>query len=94
MLLKNFQSKVFQKYCHLPKHFNLWEMICGNVLDVEPSGNPFNHLSLLELENGIPRNPLINSGAIVVADVLLSNLKNPKEDFLNFVRELTHDETI
>ncbi|MBT0607991.1 glutaminase [Aequorivita echinoideorum] len=63
-------------------------------VDVEPSGNPFNHLSLLEQEDGIPRNPLINSGAIVVADVLLSNLQNPKQDFLEFVRELAHDDTI
>ncbi|MAP79484.1 MAG: glutaminase [Aequorivita sp.] len=68
---------------------NLWKR-----MDVEPSGNPFNHLSLLEMENGIPRNPLINSGAIVVADVLLSNLENPKDDFLNFVRQLAHDDTI
>lgn len=83
-------SKVFS----LTKAFQLVGDKLLTRVDVEPSGNPFNHLSLLELENGIPRNPLINSGAIVVADVLLSNLKNPKEDFLNFVRELTHDETI
>ncbi|MEN3324021.1 glutaminase [Mariniflexile soesokkakense] len=63
-------------------------------VDVEPSGHPFNQLALLELENGIPRNPLINSGAIVIADILLSHLKNPKEDFLNYVRELTSDTNI
>ncbi len=68
---------------------NLWKRV-----DVEPSGNPFNHLSLLELENGIPRNPLINAGAIVVADVLLTLLKNPKQEFLEFVRGLAHDDTI
>ena len=67
----------------------LWERI-----DVEPSGDPFNHLSLLELENGIPRNPLINPGAIVVADILVSQLKNPKEDFLAFVRNISNDESI
>lgn len=61
---------------------------------VEPSGHPFNQLALLELENGIPRNPLINSGAIVIADILLSHLKNPKEDFLNYVRDLAGDTTI
>jgi len=38
---------------------NIWKR-----LDVEPSGNPFNQLSLLELENGIPRNPLIYTGYI------------------------------
>ena len=68
---------------------NLWKR-----MDVEPSGDPFNHLSLLELEDGIPRNPLINSGAIVIADILVSELKNPKTDFLQFVRELANDETI
>lgn len=65
-----------------------------NRLDVEPSGNPFNHLSLLELEEGIPRNPLINSGAIVIADILVSQLKNPKADFLKYVQDITGDPTI
>jgi glutaminase len=68
---------------------DIWER-----LDVEPSGNPFNHLSLLELEKGIPRNPFINSGAIVIADILVSLLENPKEDFLNYVRDLTGDSSI
>ncbi len=68
---------------------DIWKRV-----DVEPSGNPFNHLSLLELENGIPRNPLINAGAIVVSDILLSHLKNPKEDFLDFVRAISNDDTI
>ena len=63
-------------------------------VDVEPSGNPFNELSLLELENGIPRNPLINAGAIVISDILITHLDNPKEDFLNFIRELTDDNSI
>jgi glutaminase len=55
-------------------------------IDVEPSGTPFNSLIQLEADNGIPRNPFINAGAIVVSDILVSNLANPKEDFLNFVR--------
>lgn len=65
-----------------------------NRLDVEPSGNPFNHLSLLELEKGIPRNPFINSGAIVIADILVSLLENPKTDFLEYVRDITGDANI
>lgn len=67
----------------------LWKRV-----DVEPSGDPFNHLSLLEQENGIPRNPLINAGAIVVADVLVSVLDNPKEDFLEFIRKIANDHSI
>lgn len=63
-------------------------------VDVEPSGHPYNQLALLEIENGIPRNAFINSGAIVIADILVSHLKNPKEDFLNYVRELANDSTI
>ncbi len=68
---------------------SIWERV-----DVEPSGDPFNHLSLLEFENGIPRNPLITAGALVVADMLVSHLENPKEDFLDFIRRLTDDDTI
>ena len=68
---------------------NLWERV-----GVEPSGDPFNHLSLLEMENGIPRNPLINAGAIVVCDLLVSELENPKEAFLKYVRNITNDTTI
>ncbi|KJD32839.1 glutaminase [Tamlana nanhaiensis] len=63
-------------------------------VDVEPSGHPFNQLALLEVENGIPRNPFINSGAIVIADILLSHLDDPKTDFLNFVRQLCDDDSI
>ena len=83
-------SKVFA----LCKAFSLQGDLLWQRMDVEPSGDPFNQLSLLELENGIPRNPFINSGAIVIADILLSNLTNPKEDFLNFVRDLADDTTI
>ncbi|HEX5743776.1 MAG TPA: glutaminase [Flavobacteriaceae bacterium] len=54
---------------------------------VEPSGNSFNSLIQLEYEKGIPRNPFINAGAIVVADILISNLKNPKEELLLFIEK-------
>jgi glutaminase len=61
---------------------------------VEPSGNPFNSLVQLEYEKGIPRNPFINAGALVIADILVSELKNPKQDFLTFIRTLSGNETI
>ncbi len=57
-------------------------------LGVEPSGDPFNSLAQLESENGIPRNPFINSGALVIADILVSHWVNPKMAFLNFVQQL------
>ena len=58
---------------------------------VEPSGTPFNSLVQLESDNGIPRNPFINSGAIVVCDMLICNLKNPKKEFLDFVRDIAQN---
>jgi len=39
----------------------------------EPSGSAFNSIVQLEYERGIPRNPLINAGAMVVSDVVLGN---------------------
>ena len=67
----------------------LWERV-----GVEPSGTAFNSLVQLEVENGIPRNPFINAGALVLSDILLSNLNNPKEDFLSFVQSLSNSSQI
>lgn len=67
----------------------VWERV-----GVEPSGNPFNSLVQLEYEKGRPRNPFINAGALVVADILISHLKDPKKEFLQYVRMLANDETI
>ncbi|MCL3779254.1 glutaminase [Prolixibacteraceae bacterium JC049] len=61
----------------------LWERV-----GKEPSGNPFNSLIQLERENGIPRNPFINAGALVITDILISLLDNPKQDLLSFLKEL------
>ncbi len=54
----------------------------------EPSGNAFNSLVQLEHEKGIPRNPLINSGAIVVEDVLLDHCEDAKGELLGLVSKL------
>ncbi|GAA4969064.1 glutaminase [Algibacter aquimarinus] len=91
---KPFSIQSISKVLALSKAMELVGESIWKRVDVEPSGNPFNHLSLLEIENGIPRNPLINSGAIVIADILVSSLKNPKQDFLNYVRDITGDTTI
>lgn len=68
---------------------HLWERV-----DVEPSGNPFNSLTQLENEKGIPRNPFINAGALVISDVLVSHLDHPKEELLQFVRTISQDHSI
>lgn len=68
---------------------HLWDRV-----SVEPSGDPFNSLTQLEYEHGIPRNPFINSGALVISDILVDQLEDPKQELLNFVREITGDDDI
>ncbi|MBO6537453.1 MAG: glutaminase [Balneolaceae bacterium] len=58
-------------------------------LGVEPSGTKFDSLILLETFEGIPRNPFVNSGALVICDILISELDDAPAEFLNFVRELS-----
>jgi glutaminase len=62
----------------------------------EPSGNAFNSIVQLEAEHGIPRNPFINAGAIVVSDVVLAG-HEPREaigEILRFMREVASDDGI
>ncbi|AOM40977.1 glutaminase B [Xenorhabdus hominickii] len=63
---------------------DIWQRV-----GTEPSGQPFNSLVQLELEKGIPRNPFINAGALIICDMLQSRLSAPKHRMLEFVRSLT-----
>ncbi|MBI3132478.1 MAG: glutaminase [Acidobacteria bacterium] len=51
----------------------------------EPSGNPFNSLVQLEYEKGLPRNPFINAGALVVTDRLISLRGNASTELVSFL---------
>lgn len=53
----------------------------------EPSGNPFNSLVQLEYEDGIPRNPFINAGSLVVTDSLHSLSGDAVGALLEFLRQ-------
>ena len=85
-------SKVFTLTLALGKIGNsLWKRV-GR----EPSGNAFNSIAQLEHEHGIPRNPFINAGAIVVSDVLLAG-HQPREaigEILRFIQFLADDDTV
>lgn len=85
-------SKVFALTLALGKVGDqLWERV-GR----EPSGSAFNSIVQLEAEKGIPRNPFINAGAIVVADVNLGG-HQPREaigEMLHFVRYLADDDGV
>lgn len=56
----------------------------------DPSGHPFNSLLQLEIEQGKPRNPFINAGALVVCDMLQSRLSAPRQRMLEVVRQLSN----
>lgn len=68
---------------------HIWKRI-----GVEPSGDPFNSIVQLEYENGIPRNPFINAGALVVADIILSHCQDAKKEYLAFVNQIAGTTTI
>jgi glutaminase len=82
-------SKVFTLTMALEKvGGDLWDRV-GR----EPSGSRFNSMVRLEQDHGVPRNPLINPGAMVVCDVLLGQgLPNATIGRItDFLRELTGD---
>ena len=91
---KKFSIQSISKILSLALAYKLEGEQLWDRVDVEPSGNPFNSLLQLEADLGRPRNPFINSGAIVICDVLLSHLKNPKEDFLNFCRDISNNTSL
>ena len=83
-------SKVFSlAFCISLLEEGLWKRV-----GVEPSGNPFNSIVQLEYEKGIPRNPFINAGAIVMADILISHLAQPEKEYLSFIKKINGNKNI
>jgi glutaminase len=62
----------------------------------EPSGSRFNSIVQLEVEKGIPRNPLINAGALAITDTLLAGGDSDATiiEIRDFMRRLADDPTI
>ncbi len=62
----------------------------------EPSGNAFNSIVQLEYEHGIPRNPFINAGALVVVDILISRFGTVGaiEEIVDCIRTLSDNPKI
>lgn len=55
----------------------------------EPSGAAFNSMVQLESEKGIPRNPFINAGALVITDMLTTRFAHLDIALLGTLRRLT-----
>ncbi len=89
-----FSIQSISKVLSLTLAYQLKDEILWQRVGVEPSGTAFNSLVQLEYEKGIPRNPLINAGAIVICDVLISELNEPKKDLLSFIRKIACHNTI
>ena len=68
---------------------HLWERV-GR----EPSGNAFNSLVQLEYESGVPRNPFINAGALVVSDILSERFVQAETAMIQFIRRLSDNSAI
>ncbi len=84
-------SKVFTLALALqsPGAASVWDRV-GR----EPSGTAFNSLVLLESERGLPRNPFINAGAIVITDVIATHFVSPVLQILGLVRRYANCEDI
>lgn len=62
----------------------------------EASGSRFNSIVQLERECGVPRNPFINAGAIVVTDTIVSDCDDadPSNKILSVVRQAADSEDV
>lgn len=84
---EKFSIQSIAKVLSLAMAFELEEDKLWERVGVEPSGISFNSLLQLEAGNGIPRNPMVNAGALVISDILVSRLKDPKRELIEFIRK-------
>lgn len=68
---------------------NLWSRV-----GKEPSGRAFNELVQVDQEAGAVRNPFVNAGALVIADVLCSAYAQPELALLQRLRQTSADEGV
>jgi len=91
---KCFSVQSMAKVFTLTMAMNIYGEKIWERLGRDPSGSSFNSLVQLEYENGIPRNPFINAGALVITDLILEAYPDAKTEILKFVRNLSGNNTI
>lgn len=84
-----FSIQSISKVHTLTMVFHVFNSKLFSRVNVEPSGNPFNSIAQLEFEKGIPRNPFINAGALVITDALCSKFEKPIEQISDFINEIS-----
>jgi len=72
---------------------NMGDMVWTRV-GKEPSGDRFNSLMKLEHEQGVPRNPFINAGALATLDILMGLKGDAQYRIRNYLRYLTMNDTV
>jgi len=83
-----FSIQSLSKVLSLILALNRMESAVWSKMGKEPSGTSFNLIAQLEAEKGIPRNPLINAGALVITDLLFGAADDPAQLVLDFSRFL------
>jgi glutaminase len=91
---KQFSTQSISKLFTLTMAINIEGKSIWKRVGKEPSGTSFNSLIQLESENGVPRNPFINSGALVVSDIILSEYEDGKKSILDFIRGAANSNNI
>lgn len=91
---ETFSIQSISKVYTLAMVARIFESKLWSRVNVEPSGDPFNSIAQLEFEKGIPRNPFINAGALVITDALTSKFDDPISEISKFINEITGKECI
>jgi glutaminase len=84
-----FSIQSISKLFTLVQAVKVYDEELWNGLGKDPSGRRFNSLVQLETENGVPRNPFINAGALLICDRLESRLSAPNYQLLEWLRRLS-----
>ncbi|PZX60468.1 L-glutaminase [Algoriphagus ratkowskyi] len=88
---EQFSIQSISKVHTLTMVFKAFDTKLWSRVNVEPSGDPFNSIAQLEYEKGIPRNPFINAGALVITDALCSKFEKPIAQLTEFINEIAGD---
>lgn len=89
-----FSIQSISKVHTLTMVFHVFDSKLWSRVNVEPSGNPFNSIAQLEFEKGIPRNPFINAGALVITDALCSKFDDPVNQISGFIDEISGENCV